>query len=106
MRGDQRREPVRFPAATDRIVVPAPAVSGLQRNEEFLVGQRVEQLLDGFQRGAVFQGVTGEQRLGGKHDGLPERGQSGTIRPRSNHPRTPSRSGGMADALDSKSSEL
>jgi hypothetical protein len=39
-----------------------------RQRQQLAVGQRTEQVLDGLQRGAVFQAVPGEERLGGVDD--------------------------------------
>ena len=50
------------------VVVAALAPSGTERVEQLAIGEGGEQILDGLQRGTVFEGVPGEQRLGGVDD--------------------------------------
>ena len=63
------------PEHAHRVIVASLAPSGAERVEQLAVGQRGEQVLDGLQRGAVFQAVPGEERFGvvGHHHGrLPQ----------------------------------
>ena len=52
------------PEHAHRVVVPPLAPGGAERVEQLAIGQRGEQILDGLQRGAVFQAVPGEERFG------------------------------------------
>ena len=57
----------------DGVVVAPLAPGGAEGVEQLAVGQRGEQVLDGLQRGAVFEAVPGEERLGGVDDHHGER---------------------------------
>ena len=50
------------------VVVAALAPGAAERVEQLAIGQGREQILDGLQRGAVFEGFPIEQRLGGVDD--------------------------------------
>ena len=56
------------PEDMDRVVVAALAAGPAERVEELGIGQGREQILDGLQRGAVFERFPIEERLGRVED--------------------------------------
>ena len=56
------------PEDMHRVVVAALAAGAAERVEQLGIGQGREQILDGLQRGAVFERFPSEQRLGGVED--------------------------------------
>ena len=70
------------PEYRDREVITALAPSGSERVEQFAIGQRGEQILDGLERRTVFEAVPGKQRLGrvDDHHGRLTRGLRDEIR--------------------------